>query len=99
MNIKKILAIILVVWIAYVTIYAYLHPDELVYRVDNNKFFESDIPKEPTIKENNPFVYYSLKLDWLVIIIGVLWWIIDFKRSKQTIKKFKQKYYKLSYKQ
>jgi len=95
MKIKRVFAWLLVLFVAYVTLYAYFHPDEIVYRVDDNDFIDSDIPKEPLVKETNPLVYYTLKYQWLLVVIGLLWFLIDFKKSAKLLSKIKDKLSKL----
>lgn len=101
MNFKKALAWFLVIIVGYVVLYSYIHPDEMKYQKPNPfdegtqnhilydvQWGDSDLPFVPEVKNKNPFVYYMLKIQGWLIVIGLLWWLFDYKNSKKQLQKF-----------
>ena len=90
-KIKRVLAWILVLIVAYVTIYAYSNPDELVYREQTSLYYTDDInqdvPLEPLVKKNNPFVYFILEYQIYLLIAGVIYCVSDRRGNQRILKK------------
>lgn len=91
---KKVFAWILVIIVGYVTLYTYLHPEYVQYYETQPLAYadyDENIPigeENMLMKEMNPFVYYVLKTQGYLIAVGLIWWILDWKRSKRFFKKF-----------
>lgn len=90
--IKRVLAWVLVLLVAYVVTYSYLHPEELVYREDvyTNYLIEDqeDIPLVPLVKDNNPFVYFFLEYQGVFFSLILLYVLLDYKKSIVSLRKF-----------
>lgn len=91
MKFKQILAWVLVLVVGYVVLYSYLHPEEMVYREDVYSVYEveSDIPFEPLVKTNNPFVYYVLEYQVWLFLLALLYVGLDQKGNKKLLEKIK----------
>ena len=93
--IKRAFAWLIVILVAYVVIYSYMNPDELVYRVDASHvpYYEGefkDVPLDPLVKETNPFVYYALKYQWYFMLIALCFWLIDLNGTRNFLAKVKK---------
>jgi hypothetical protein len=90
--IKRVLAWVLVLLVAYVVTYSYLHPEELVYREDvyTNYLIEDhkDIPLVPLVKDTNPFVYFFLNNQGLIFMFILIYALLDYKKSIASLRKF-----------
>lgn len=111
MNIKRVLAWLLVIYVAYVVIYCYNNPEELQYKTNEYEENTSDyyiylsgqrfnndtgqfglrdyshLTNEPRVKETNPLVYYTLKYQFWLVLIGLLYWLIDLKGTQKLLAK------------
>lgn len=93
-KLKRVLAWVLVAFVGYITIYTYLHPEYVKYYEDETAIetmeYDPSIPvgkENMLMKEKNPVVFYSLKFQWLLVALGIAWWLFDMKGTKRFINK------------